>query len=195
LELSPHELVRRSQQGDARAFTELIARFERTALALAYSASADADRAADAVQESFIRAWTHLKSLKEPERFGAWLGNIVRNVCADQHRKRRDGGEAGLDQAASRNTDVVEELVSREAGDRVTGALAELEETTRAAIVLRYYDNLSSKEIARLLAISPAAVDMRLMRGRHELKRLLGDWDEPLPRPSCRAMDASMKPA
>lgn len=175
MEPSPHELVRRSQQGDARAFTELIARYERSALALAYAASPDADRAADAVQESFIRAWTHLRSLKEPQRFGAWLGNIVRNVCADQHRKRREAGEAGLEQQAARNTDVLEELGRREAGDRVAMALAELEELTRAAIVLRYYDGLSSKEIAQLLEISPAAVDMRLMRGRHELRKLLDE--------------------
>lgn len=170
---SPHELVRRSQRGDARAFTELIARYERSALALAYAATTDADRAADAVQEAFIRAWTHLGSLKEPQRFGAWLSNIVRNVCADQHRRRRETGEQGLDQQAARDGHVIDELSRREEGDRVAAALAELEETTRAALVLRYYDGLSSKEIAQLLEISPAAVDMRLMRGRQELRKLL----------------------
>ena len=173
MEPSPHELVRRSQRGDARAFTELIARYERSALALAYVATTDADRAADAVQEAFIRAWTHLASLKEPQRFGAWLSNIVRNVCADQHRRRRESGEQGLDQQAARDADVIDELSRREDGDLVAAALVELEETTRAALVLRYYDGLSSKEIAQLLEISPAAVDMRLMRGRHELRKLL----------------------
>jgi RNA polymerase sigma factor (sigma-70 family) len=51
--------------------------------------------------------------------------------------------------------------------------LATLDETTRSAMVLRYYDGQSSREIGELLGLSPAAVDMRLMRGRQALKERL----------------------
>jgi RNA polymerase sigma-70 factor (ECF subfamily) len=61
----------------------------------------------------------------------------------------------------------------RELGERVAAALRDLDETTRTAVVLRYYENLSSREIGELIGLSPAAVDMRLMRGRAALKEKL----------------------
>jgi RNA polymerase sigma factor (sigma-70 family) len=61
----------------------------------------------------------------------------------------------------------------RELGERVAAALADLDETTRSAVVLRYYDNLSSRAIGEMLGLSSAAVDMRLMRGRQALKERL----------------------
>ena len=69
--------------------------------------------------------------------------------------------------------DPIDELSRREQHARVADALQELDELTRSAVILRYYDDLSSKEIAELLQISPAAVDMRLSRGRQALKSIL----------------------
>ena len=62
--------------------------------------------------------------------------------------------------------------------DRIAAALQQLDDLSRSAIVLRYYENLSSREIGQLIGLSPAAVDMRLMRARQQLKELLGD-DQP----------------
>ena len=76
-------LVRQAQRGDARAFSALIARYERSVLAVAYSAAGDSDRAADAAQEAFLRAWRKLETLKEPQCFGNWLLGIARNVALD----------------------------------------------------------------------------------------------------------------
>jgi DNA-directed RNA polymerase specialized sigma24 family protein len=68
---SVEEAVRLAQNGDVAAFTDLIARFERTALAVAFGVLADSDRSGDTVQEAFVRAWQRLGDLREPERFGA----------------------------------------------------------------------------------------------------------------------------
>jgi RNA polymerase sigma-70 factor (ECF subfamily) len=145
-------------------------------LAVAYSAAGDSDRAADAAQEAFLRAWRKLESLKEPQCFGNWLLGIARNVALDAGRKlRRQPAEPLADQQVPTMADPLAGMHQREQSDRVANALQQLDDLSRSAVVLRYYENLSSREIGQLIGLSPAAVDMRLMRARQQLKELLGD--------------------
>jgi RNA polymerase sigma-70 factor (ECF subfamily) len=172
-------LVRQAQQGDARAFSALIARYERSVLAVAYSAAGDGDRAADAAQEAFLRAWRKLETLKEPQCFGNWLLGIARNVALDAGRKlRRQATEPLVDQTVATSADPLQQMDQREQSDRIAAAIQQLDEVSRSAVVLRYYENLSSREIGQLIGLSPAAVDMRLMRARQQLRQFLGD-DQP----------------
>ncbi len=82
-------LVLRARKRDSDAFALLIERFERTALATAFGQLHDGHRAGDAVQEAFLRAWQELPRLQEPERFGGWLLQIVRNAAIDMRRRIR----------------------------------------------------------------------------------------------------------
>ncbi|HET6882925.1 MAG TPA: sigma-70 family RNA polymerase sigma factor [Pirellulales bacterium] len=176
------ETVRRAQHGDSAAFADLITRFERTALAVAYAVLGDDDRAGESVQEAFVRAWQRLDELREPERFGAWLCGIVRHLAHDARRRAarecRARAAVPVVHYAGRTSDPAVRLEERETARRLTDALAELDELSRTAVMLRYYDGLSSKEIGRLLDLTPAAVDMRLMRARQALRRELAG-DEP----------------
>src|SRR4051794_25113888 len=70
LDEAVEHLVRQAQRGEARAFSALIARYERSVLAVAYAAVGDSDRAADAAQEAFLRAWRKLEMLQDPKCFG-----------------------------------------------------------------------------------------------------------------------------
>ena len=175
-------LVRRAQARDAAAFAELIGRYERMALSIAYSVLGEASAAGDATQEAFIRAWEHLSDLKEPARFGPWLSGVVRNGAIDAHRRNRlqprsmqaDPSQAQAVVANNRWTsDPLDELGRRERHETLEAALAELDDVSRSAVVLRYYDNMSSKEIGELLDMAPTAVDMRLSRARQQLRRKL----------------------
>jgi RNA polymerase sigma-70 factor (ECF subfamily) len=175
-------LVRRAQTKDAAAFAELIGRYERMALSIAYSVLGEAAAAGDAVQEAFIRAWERLGGLKDPARFGSWLSGVVRNGAIDAKRRGRlqprsmqaDPSQAQALAVNERWTaDPLDELSRRERHDTLESALAELDDVTRSAVVLRYYDNKSSKEIGDLLDLAPTAVDMRLSRARQQLRRKL----------------------
>lgn len=180
---TPRELVVRARQRDPKAFAALISFHERSALAIAYAILRDASSAGDAVQEAFIKAWNRLPELKEPERFAAWLAQIVRHAALDDRRRRPtvmasavsvhdadpeaapcDPG-SGIDQSEERT--------------RIDAALADLDEVTRTVVVLRYYEDLSSKTIADTLGLTPAAVDMRLSRARRELKQKLCQGEVP----------------
>jgi RNA polymerase sigma-70 factor (ECF subfamily) len=186
LELSVGELAGRAREGETVAFEELIRRYERVALSVAYGVLHDAAEAGDATQEAFLRAWQRLKDLQDPSKFGPWLCNIVRNLALDLRRRNRHvttataNGIADPDAAGPANrpfmrlvSDPADEMQDREERDRVAAALAELDETTRTAVVMRYYDGASSKEIGEALGLNPAAIDMRLSRGRRQLKDLL----------------------
>src|SRR6266568_3301318 len=140
LDEAVEHLVRQAQRGDARAFSALIARYERSVLAVAYSAAGDSDRAADAAQEAFLRAWRKLETLKEPQCFGNWLLGIARNVALDAGRKlRRQPTEPLADQQVPILADPLARMHQREQSDRIAAALQQLDDLSRSAIVLRYY--------------------------------------------------------
>jgi RNA polymerase sigma-70 factor, ECF subfamily len=166
-------LVNRARRRDAAAFTALIERFERTALAVAYAQVHDAHRAGDAVQDAFLRAWQELPRLQEAARFGGWLLQIVRNAAIDARRRIRPS-VAEFPDLASKDGDPADEIDREERAAKVKEALAQLDETTRTAVVMRYYEGLSAKEIGAALEMTPAAVDMRLSRARGQLREWLG---------------------
>src|SRR5687768_2005149 len=85
--VSAAQLVSRARRGDREAFADLVRRYERTALAVAYAATGDASSAGDATQEAFLRAWQRLGALKDDEKFATWLCGIVRNVAVDISRR------------------------------------------------------------------------------------------------------------
>ncbi len=171
-ELAVDQLVAHARRGDARAFEALISRHERLALGVAYGVLQDAQLAGDAVQEAFLKAWKRLADLTQPGSFPSWLCGIVRNLSVDQKRRKRLA-TCELEEArreTAKSSDPADELHRRETGVRVNEALATLDELTRSALILRYYENLSSREIASVLGTTSAAVDMRLMRGRQAMK-------------------------
>ena len=166
------ELVTRARGGNADAFAALIGRYERTALSVAFAQLHDPHRAGDAVQEAFLRAWQELPRLQELQRFGGWLLQIVRNAAIDMRRRIRPNVAEFPDLATSEQGPA-EVLEGADRAAAVKEALAQLDETTRTAVVMRYYEGLSAKEIGEALEMSPAAVDMRLSRARGQLRGLL----------------------
>jgi RNA polymerase sigma-70 factor (ECF subfamily) len=157
---------------DAEAFAELIRRFEGVALSVAYARLRNAADAGDVVQDAFLRAWQKIDSLEDPSRFGHWLGRMVRNLAVDIHRRKRPGLLEG--DVASGRAGVSAAMEIAERRKQIDDALGGLDETSRTCVTLRYFENMSSKEIAAVLNVSPAAVDMRLSRARTELRALLG---------------------
>lgn len=169
-------LVAQAQRNDTAAFSTLIRRFERTALAIAYAQLGDADLASDAVQEAFLRAWQRLSSLQDPARFAPWLCGIVRNQAIDQQRKRKTT-LTEIDVAAEGHSAVGDPSEALDRDDRrrhIVAALETLDEVSRCVIALKYFEGLGSREIGELLGLSTAAIDMRLSRARQDLRHRLG---------------------
>jgi len=171
--------VRRAQAGDPDAFAGLIRQFERTALSVAHSVLGSASASGDVVQDAFLRAWTKLRDLDDPDRFAAWLCGIVRNAALDALRRlRRENARtehAPALEPADPREDGIPGLSLDRAEDRcaVRRAIDELDDVSRSVVLLKYYEGLSSKEIGLRLGLAATAVDMRLSRARRRLAELL----------------------
>ncbi len=177
MQVSVEELVSRARLHDADAFAELIQRYEGVALSVAYAQTRNAADAGDIVQEAFLRAWQRLDSLDDPSRFAHWISRMVRNLAIDLRRRRKP---LPLDDSFD-PPDVLKHVAPTEIDEQkqqIEQAIQSLDEMSRECVVLRYYEQMSSKQIADLLGITAAAVDMRLSRARNQLKDRLKRYVE-----------------
>ncbi len=139
----------------------------RALFAIAYGILQDRSDAEDAVQEAFIKAWKGRWKLREAEKFPAWLGTIVRHRARDLARKRKP------EPLPEELSDQPEELAQIEdsLGKHLQAALAELPELHRAALTLRYFEELDYAAIERLLGLSNGALRGILGRALQTLRK------------------------
>jgi RNA polymerase sigma-70 factor (sigma-E family) len=159
---------------------ELYLRHADDAVRLAYLLTGDRALAEDLVQEAFVRLAGRLVHLRDPEAFHAYLRRTVVNL-ANSHFRRRKVERTYLDRARS---DVAAATTrgpdgSVEDRDQMWHALEQLPARQRAAIVLRFYEDLPESAIAELLQCRPGTVKSLLSRGLEGMRaRIRGDTDE-----------------
>ena len=155
-------LVLREQDRDAAALAELVALHHPRLLAYARSRLGDAD-AADAAQETWLRAMRTLPQLRDPAAFAGWLRRIASNVCTDELRRRqlRD----------SLSPETVDEPDWTD--DRVARSLAVLPSAQRDVLVAHYLEDTPLDEIARRLDRPVGTIKSRLHYARRVLRTFL----------------------
>jgi len=161
-------------RGDDEAFTQLVESYQRPVFNLCYRMLGDPAEAEDAAQETFIRAYTRLASYDVNRKFSSWLLAIASHYCIDQLRRRRFG-LVSLDDLPSGNwlSDAGPEpeqvALSHEAQHYVRALLNTLPPDYRAAVILRYWHELSYEEIAETLDATLPAIKSRLFRARQTM--------------------------
>ena len=154
------ELVRRAQKGDQHAFERLVvARIDRL-FATASLILHDRAWGEDAVQEALLRAWKSLPQLRDPDRFDAWLRNVLAHACIDvarRNRHHRQDRELNVEVAVDGSFESA--LADRDAVDR---AFATLSVDHRAVFVLRHYLGQSVPELSQTLGIRLGTAKSRL---------------------------------
>lgn len=165
-------IVERVLRGDTEAFGVLVTRYRTAYGRYAVGLCGDADLAADAMQEAFIRAYDALATCEHPERFGAWFFRILRNQCHNHRTRRRPSVPLdGLDPAAPGGAD--DRLERAELRRQLEVALTRLPESQREAILLRHVEGLSYGEMAVLLGEPEDRLRMRVHRARDAMRREL----------------------
>lgn len=168
------ELITRILGGERELYAHLVKHYQERLYRYAFGMVRDPDAAADMVQDSFIKAYTHL-STSQVHCFGAWLFRILRNRCTDylrQHRLRDVPLEADAPYASSRDLPD-EDLERAELGAAVERALATLPEAQREAFLLKHVEGLSYEEMSELLDVGISALKMRVARAREALQAAL----------------------
>jgi RNA polymerase sigma-70 factor, ECF subfamily len=173
--------VLQARRGSDEAFTRLVEQFQTPIYNLCYRMLGEPEAAEDAAQESFLRAYQNLDRYDETRSFSTWLLSIAAHYCIDRLRRRHflsistddDDSPLELPDTAAPNPEA--EAVRREDQQRLHALLAELDPTDRAAVILRYWHDLSEVEIAESLSLTVSAVKSRLFRARRTLAKA---WED-----------------
>jgi len=184
MKLGPEKyLIKKSKAGNKQAFGRLIQKYQEQILYLAYDLTGNYEDAQDLAQETFIKAYDKLSQFEERSRLSTWLYRIAVNLAMDFHRKSRRYQIQSLHQHAQRLpdesggedliTDSGHRIAIRNTNHRIDAALAELSEQQRSAVVLKYFHQMTSKEIAEILGCTDATVRTHIFRGIKKLKTLL----------------------
>ena len=178
-------LVERARAGDAAAFSELVERYERKIYRLAKHITQNDEDAEDVLQESFLKAYSHLDSFQGDSKFYTWLVRIAVNEALMKLRKRKSDKTVSLDEPQDTGEDLVareiavweddpEKKYSREElADILSKAVDSLKPSFRTVFVLRDIEELSTEDTAETLGISVPAVKSRLLRARLQLREKL----------------------
>ena len=175
-DLDEQLLVRAHQAGDEHAFQQIVRSQHRALYAHAHRRLGNHEAAEDAVQDTLLRAYRALPSFDGDLRLRAWLHRILTNVCHDEsnRRKRQVGLIDKLEaQPFELAPDPIDEAVLHDTVRIMNSALAELPESYREALVLRYVDGLSFREVAEITGVSEENARARVHRGRLALHKVL----------------------
>ncbi|MBK7876666.1 MAG: sigma-70 family RNA polymerase sigma factor [Planctomycetes bacterium] len=179
-----HDLIRRAQQGEEFAFSELVRRHQQRAWRVARNLVPSDEDAQDLAQEAFLRVFRNLASFDFEHDFTTWLYRIVTNLAIDHLRKRRpvqsttvrdDADETSelelVDARVERPSDGLERA---ELAQDVRDVLATLAPHFQSVLVLREIEGLPCNEIAKIVGATHVTVRWRLHRGR---KLFQEEWE------------------
>jgi RNA polymerase sigma-70 factor (ECF subfamily) len=165
------ELVARVGRGDRAAAQALMARHLPKMLTLARRMLRDRSEAEDAVQEAFLRLWTHAARWKPGQaKFETWLYRVTLNQCYDRLRRKPTLGLTAAAHVADPGRGPLAELENAGLAAEIEAALAELPERQRAAILLCHTQERGNIEAAEILGVSVEALESLLARGRRTLR-------------------------
>jgi RNA polymerase sigma-70 factor, ECF subfamily len=173
------DLVQRARRGDREAFSVLAGAAVDRLYAVARLILRDADLAEDAAQEALVRAWRDLPSLRDVDRFDAWLYRITVRACGDIGRQRRRWRtELTVIPAERSEHDRSAQIADR---DELEGGLRRLSESQRTVLILTYYLGFTQGDVADALDIPVGTAKSRLHYALEALRAALEADARPLP--------------
>lgn len=176
------ELVARVQRGDKRAFDLLVRKYQQRIMALISRYLRNRAEIADVAQEAFIKAYRALPNFRGDSQFYTWLYRIAinsaKNHLAAQSRRPQTATVDGLEPeqladlaGQTDNASPERLLLTAELKREIDGAIAELPEELRTALLLREIDGLSYEEIAEVMECPIGTVRSRIFRARDAVDR------------------------
>ena len=167
------DLVIRARGGDRAAFSELAARSIGRLTAVARMILRDEYAAQDAVQEAFVEAWRSLPSLREPDRFEAWLRRLLVRACFKGVRRSRRTQATEIRLTPADEPAIQGLEMDLALHDQLERGLARIPADQRAVVVLVYYLDLPLADVAQAMGIPLGTTKSRLNRATQALRAAL----------------------
>lgn len=168
-------------------FAGLVATHQRRALRIAFQYLRDAAEADEAVQDAFVKAFSHIESYREAWPFEVWFTRILINGCLDRRkaRQRRDRWFAPADEAriadearptfgGNPEPNPEARLLARERRQRLASAIDKLNGRQRTVFVLCHYGDCTPREVSAITGLNESTVRVHLFRAARKLRGLLG---------------------
>lgn len=178
------KIVIEVKKGNQEAFSELVELYKDKVYQIAYRMLGNVHEAQDIAQEAFLRAYVNIDSFDENRKFSTWIFRIATNLSIDRLRKKKPNfhledkvaGTEDLNYYSQIATDEKlpeEEVLQIEMQEWIQKEIMMLPPKYRSAIILKYMEDLSLKEIGEILNLPVATVKTRIHRGREALRKRL----------------------
>ena len=179
---SSADLVARACQGDHEAFRLIFERYSRPLISFVYDQVGNRELAEELTQETFVRAYRSLHTLREETKLSTWLFGIAKNVARESLRARvRDDRNVDLEDKlvlnlSDRGPVPVKQLLNKELNEVIQNSLALLDEDKRLVFTLKVFQQCSYEEIAEITGFSIPKLKTDLHRARTEMRRRVGQY-------------------
>jgi RNA polymerase sigma-70 factor (ECF subfamily) len=180
------ELVALAQQGDRRAFEELVDRHKQKAYHIAFGFARDREDAKDLSQEAFLKAFTYLKNFDGRSSFYTWFYRIVVNVCLDYKRRAKRAPADEFDETVESRIEPSHDpakpmspdqhVLAGQISRKVDAVLQKLPPKQKTAFILKNHQGLSIKEIAETMETAEGTVKVHLHRAVTALRHSLAEF-------------------
>ena len=187
IKYTDEELVKRFQEGDERAYIELVKRYKDRLLNFVYRYLNSFEQSEDVVQDTLMKLYTSAHMYREIAKFSTWIFTIAANLAKSELRrlKRRrviSIHSMGYDdkeyEIPSEEYDPAKETTSNYGEKQIQEAIDTLPDQFKTVIILRQVQQLSYEEISQILGISIGTVKSRINRGRLRLQKMLKELKE-----------------
>ena len=179
---SSADLVTRASQGEQEAFRLIFERYSRPVISFIYDLVSDRSLAEELTQETFVRAFRSLPTLREETKLSSWLFGIAKNVARESLRVRvRDNRHVDLDDKSvldltDREPVPVNQLLNKELNEVIQRSLTLLDDDKRLVFTLKVFQQCSYEEIADITGFSISKLKTDLHRARSEMRRRISPY-------------------
>jgi RNA polymerase sigma-70 factor (ECF subfamily) len=179
---SSADLVARACEGDQEAFRLIFERYSRPLISFVYDQVGNRELAEELTQETFVRAYRSLHTLREETKLSTWLFGIAKNVARESLRARQRANQhVDLDDKLVLNLSdhgpvPVKQLLNKELNEVIQSSLALLDEDKRLVFTLKVFQQCSYEEIAEITGFSIPKLKTDLHRARTEMRRRVGQY-------------------
>lgn len=183
VEQSDLALIEETRAGSSAAFDVLMSRYERLVYKVSYGYTGNQEDSLDVTQDVFIKAYQKIDSFRATGSFKAWLLRIARNEGVDwtrRHARERNLEELVPEKHPAIDAPQVSDVTRREHREQLMRSVSNLNPSQRQAVVLRYFEGMSIREISSVLGCSEGTTKSHLFRGISKLRDMVvPQWSRP----------------
>ncbi|WP_435579644.1 RNA polymerase sigma factor [Gilvibacter sp.] len=170
--------IEQTLAGDPQAFGELVRRYQDYVFTVVNRMVQHREEAQEITQDTFVKAYSSLKSFRGESKFSSWLYTIAYRKTLDRLKKnKRYVAYEGLEQISDADQDVethgLKRMMAQERSEAIKQAIAALDPVSSALITFYYYEEMSVKEIEAITDLTADNIKVKLHRGRKRLLSLL----------------------